>query len=216
MPKTEGGLGIQNLSIWNETCGLKQIWMLFFHSGSVWVAWIRKAYLSSASFWSINEKSQRFSWMFQKLPRLRKKTLLFLSIDIGNGEDSFFWYDPWTPFGSLLKFVGPNEPARLGIPTDALVSDHISANGWILPPLRPEEHLQLYTFISQVSPSDFSDCAIWKIDEKIQNRFKSKDVWERIQVPNQSNPTMEKRINVYLQCTLLLPVGVMLSFGLEM
>lgn len=79
-PKSEGGLGLRNLSSWNETCGLKLIWMLFFRGGSIWVAWVRRSYLSNASFWSLNATSQNFSWMFRKLLRLRQKALTFLSI----------------------------------------------------------------------------------------------------------------------------------------
>ncbi|XP_024015941.1 uncharacterized protein LOC112089193 [Eutrema salsugineum] len=124
---------------------------------SLWVVWVRKTYLSVGSFWSQNDSNNRFSWMFCKLLRLRSKATTFLSIEIGNGEDTFFWWDPWTPFGSLISFLGDLGPSRLGIPVDSLVSDLISDRNWILPPARSDTQTQLYSFITQIIPSTSSD-----------------------------------------------------------
>lgn len=55
--KAEGGLGLRNIINWNETCILKLLWMIFFRLGSLWVAWIINKYISSASFWELNEKN---------------------------------------------------------------------------------------------------------------------------------------------------------------
>lgn len=105
VPKSEGGLGIRNLTSWNETCTLKLIWMIFFRSGSIWVAWIRNKYISSSSFWALNEKNYAFSWMFRKILKLRNKALRFLNIHVRSGDSTFFWWDPWTPFGPLYQFL---------------------------------------------------------------------------------------------------------------
>ncbi|XP_024014455.1 uncharacterized protein LOC112088411 [Eutrema salsugineum] len=123
--------------------------------------------------------------MFRKLLRLRKKALSFLSIVIGNGEDSFFWCDPLTLFGSLIVYLGPNGPSRLGVPIDALVSDLITSEGWNLPPAKMESQMDLYAYISQISPSSSSDRAVWKIDGKAQISFSSKRVWNSIRPQNQ-------------------------------
>lgn len=106
VPKSEGGLGIRNLEVWSDACALKLIWMLFFRAGSIWVAWMRSKYLSHAPFWSLNEKNYGYSWMFRRLLKLRSKALHFLKIHVGNGDSTFFWWDPWTSFGMLYTFFG--------------------------------------------------------------------------------------------------------------
>ncbi|VVA93833.1 unnamed protein product [Arabis nemorensis] len=125
-PKKEGGLGLWSLASWNNTCGIKLIWMLYFRAGSIWVAWIRTKYLSHSPFWALNEKNNRFSWMFLKLLKLTKVVSSFNRIKIGNGDDTFFWWDSWTPFGSLIDFLGSDGPSTLGIPLFNTISDVIS------------------------------------------------------------------------------------------
>lgn len=48
-PKTEGGLRVHNLVIWNKACMLKLIWLLFFEAGSIWVAWFTETVLNEIS-----------------------------------------------------------------------------------------------------------------------------------------------------------------------
>lgn len=143
-PKSEGGIGIRNMEILNETCALKLIWMLFFRAGSIWVAWIRNKYLSTSPFWALNEKNYyAYAWMFRKILKLCPKALRFLSIKIGNGDSVFFWWDPWTLFGSLYHFLGLDDPSRLGIPLVSTVADLKIADGWALPPIKTERQVTL-------------------------------------------------------------------------
>ncbi|CAA7043733.1 unnamed protein product [Microthlaspi erraticum] len=60
-PKIEGGLGIKDIVSWNNASALKLIWMLFFRAGSIWVAWIRRRYVSNSSFWALNDKNYSYS-----------------------------------------------------------------------------------------------------------------------------------------------------------
>ena len=176
-PKSEGGLGIRNFYSWNQTCGLKLIWMLFFRSGSIWVAWIRRRYLSTSPFWALNEKNYSFSWIFRKLLKLRPLALRFLSISIGNGDSSFFWWDPWTPFGPLYLYLGEDGPSRLGIPLFATVSELYSGSGWSLPPARTTRQLNLQIFLTTQSLTQASDSPQWSIESALQNSFNSALVW---------------------------------------
>lgn len=57
--KEEGGLGVRDLLSWNKAASIKLIWMLFFSSGSIWVAWFTDTVLSGSfsnfcRFWSDN------------------------------------------------------------------------------------------------------------------------------------------------------------------
>lgn len=177
-PKSEDGLGIRSLTSWNQTCGLKLIWMLFFRGGSIWVAWMRHKYISKQSLWALNENNNSFCWTFRKILKLRTVATAFFSIKIGNGEDTYFWWDPWTPFGPLINHLGPGGPSSLGIPLTSLVSDRLSRVGWNLPPARSDLQANLFAYISSISYSDLSDKPSWNIDGKPFIAFNSKAVWE--------------------------------------
>lgn len=56
--KEEGGLGIRDLVSWNKATSIRLIWLLFFSSGSIWVAWFVEEIISgdrsNFRFWSDN------------------------------------------------------------------------------------------------------------------------------------------------------------------
>ena len=180
VPKSEGGLGIRNLEVWSDACALKLIWMLFFRTGSIWVAWMRSKYLSHAPFWSLNEKNYGYSWMFRRLLKLRSKALHFLKIHVGNGDSTFFWWDPWTPFGMLYTFFGHDGPSRLGVPLFATVADVRNGAGWSLTSARSDKQLQLLAFVSTLALNDASDVPHWYVNGRLQKAFVSKSVWNVI------------------------------------
>ncbi|CAH2061434.1 unnamed protein product [Thlaspi arvense] len=122
-------------------------------AGSIWVAWVRRKYLSRSTFWALNVNSQSISWSFRKILKLRPTAARFLRIKVGNGDDTFFWWDPWTPFGPLLDFLGKDAPAKLGIPLSSLVKDVMLNGGWNLPPARSEAFLQVLCYIISIEPS---------------------------------------------------------------
>lgn len=177
-PKAEGDLGLRSLSSWNVTCGLKLIWMLFFRSGSIWVAWIRHKYLKRSSFWSLNDQNNSHSWMFWRILKLCNIATSFLKIQIVNGDDFFFWWDPWSLFGILCQHLGPLEPTSLGVPLSALVSDVITSDGYSITHARSDSHLELLAFISSLSVSPTSNKLIYSINGTVYSRFISKNVWE--------------------------------------
>lgn len=109
--------------------------------------------------------------------KLRHKAASFLRIKIGNGEDTYFW---WDPFGPLIHFLGPQAPSSLGIPLFSLVKDCLSDVGWNLPHARSDIHLQLFTFITTIPLSASSDIPLWLLEDKHSRVFSSKSVWNNI------------------------------------
>ena len=185
-PKSEGGLGIRGLSSWNTVFGVKLIWMLYFRAGSIWVAWVRDKYLSSGSFWSLNARNYSISWTFRRLLKLRPIALSFLRIMVRGGGETFFWFDPWTPFGILIDYLGPSGPADLGIPLDALVSSIINGSSWILRPARSDRQVNLQAYLTSFSPSLGCDTAIWKVGDRISVNFSTKAIWNSIRMSKPS------------------------------
>lgn len=51
LPKTRGGVGIKDLTVWNEASNLKLIWLLLSKARSLWIAWVTTHLLKGRSFW---------------------------------------------------------------------------------------------------------------------------------------------------------------------
>lgn len=177
-PKAEGGLGIRSLTSWNTVFGIKLIWMLYFRAGSIWVAWVRDKYLSTGSFWSLNSRNYSISWTFRRLLKLRHIALSFLRIMVRGGSETYFWFDPWTPFGVLVDYLGPSGPSDLGIPLDSLVSSITQGSAWTLRPARSERQVNLHVYLTSFTPSPGADVAIWKVGDTITAKFSTKKVWQ--------------------------------------
>lgn len=122
--------------------------------------------------------------MFRRLLKLRPKALNFIRILIGRREDTYFWWDPWTPFGSLSLslsgFLGPYGPSLLGVPLFALVSDVWNGRSWSLSAARSNRHLQLLSFLTTISSYDRPDIPNQIINGNIQITFISRLIWEAI------------------------------------
>lgn len=104
-PKKEGGLGINDLLLWNKACCLKLIWLLFFQAGSVWVAWFKEEVLNGdlRNLWT-TAPNRRFSWQVNKLLKLSPLIYKWIHLRVSNGLSCQFWTDNWSPFGSLRVF----------------------------------------------------------------------------------------------------------------
>ncbi|XP_010507045.1 PREDICTED: uncharacterized protein LOC104783606 [Camelina sativa] len=107
LPKKEGGLGLRRFSRWNTTLCLRFIWLLFSDSDSLLSRWHKFHNIKSNSFWEVKEASSD-SWLWRSFLRLRPLAEKFIKVIVGDGRSASFWFDSWTPFGSLIKFIGPS------------------------------------------------------------------------------------------------------------
>ncbi|GJY48856.1 RNA-directed DNA polymerase, eukaryota, reverse transcriptase zinc-binding domain protein [Tanacetum coccineum] len=53
-PKEQGGLGIKNLQLWNETLLIKQLWNVIVKKNTIWVKWVNSEILRGKSIWEVN------------------------------------------------------------------------------------------------------------------------------------------------------------------
>lgn len=122
-PKTEGGLGIMDLTLWNKACCLKFIWLLFFQAGSVWVAWFREEVLQGnlSNLW-ITAPQRRFS--------------------------SRFWSDNWSIHGNMRDFLQLGNTSSLGIQDMATLASLYSDGTWRLPPARSERQVEVHALLT--------------------------------------------------------------------
>lgn len=148
-PKSEGGLGLRRLGIWNSTLCLKLVWLLFSGSGSLWVAWHRFHHIKRKSFWALPE-SVRLSWNWKCLLRLRHIAEPFVECKLGNGQHASFWFDNWTPLGALIKVIGINGPTDWRIPANANVAAVCSQLVWNIPAPRSVHAFTLQAHLSSI------------------------------------------------------------------
>lgn len=101
LPTTEGGLGIRKLRETSTVFALGLVWKLFTLCGSLWVAWTQVELMKKGSFWEVKD-SNKGSWLWRKLLKLKPMGNVFLRFDAQNGESTYFWLDNWLGTGRLI------------------------------------------------------------------------------------------------------------------
>ena len=173
LSKEQGGLGIKDLQTWNLACCLRLIWLLFFRPDSVWVSWFKEVVLQGSihNYWTTNPKTS-FSWLSNKLLKLKSVVFPLIRLQIQNGRSGRFWFDNWTPFGSLDTYLGASA-SRLGISRNATVASLNRNGSLLLPNARTEEQLNLLAFITTVQLNSQPDYYEWVIEGKVSEIFKT-------------------------------------------
>lgn len=173
LTKRQGGLGVKDLRTWNKACTLRLIWLLFFRPDSVWVQWFKEVILKGLihNFWTTQPK-QSYSWLVNKLLKLKAEVFPLIKLRLQNGETAQFWSDNWTPFGDLYSHLSGSN-SRLGISQRATVSSLCLNGSWRLPPARTEAQLQLHTYLTTVQLTNEEDYYEWVIDGQTYTSFKT-------------------------------------------
>ncbi|CAN6858437.1 unnamed protein product, partial [Brassica oleracea] len=145
--------------------------------GSVWVQWFKEVILKGSvhNFWTTKPK-QSFSWFVNKLLKLKDTIFPLVKLRIQNGESALFWFDNWTPFGSLSDHLS-NSPSRLGIPPHATVSSLFRNGSWHLPPARTETQVQLQAYLMTITLTEDQDYYEWEINGQVSERFKTGELY---------------------------------------
>ncbi|XP_018488029.2 putative ribonuclease H protein At1g65750 [Raphanus sativus] len=180
LTKDQGGLGLNDLVSWNNACCLKLVWMLFFRAGSIWVAWFTKEVLKGSvhNYW-ITKPSPSYSWLANKLLKMREVVYPMIKLRMQNGCTARFWTDNWSPFGNLTTFLH-NSSSRLGIPMKATVASLHRNGTWRLPPARTDQELQLLTHLTTITLSPEDDYYDWELAGKTTIKYSTGDVYAHL------------------------------------
>lgn len=167
LTKEQGGLGIKDLQSWNLACCIRLIWLLFFKAGSVWVAWFREKVLKGSihNYWT-TKPSSSYSWLANKLLKLRTVVFPLIKLCLEDGLTARFWHDNWSPLGSLAATLNASA-SRLGIPDNATVASLYRIGAWRLPPARSEPQLLLHAFLTTIIFTTNPDYYEWEIAGKV-------------------------------------------------
>ncbi|GKA38795.1 retrovirus-related pol polyprotein from transposon TNT 1-94 [Tanacetum coccineum] len=87
LPKSEGGLGIRCLKVFNGALMATYIWNIVTKKDSLWVQWIHMYKLKDRTFWDVHPKAS-MSWGWRKLLQLGEVMKLFYG-------SSWAWPQAW-------------------------------------------------------------------------------------------------------------------------
>lgn len=90
------------------------------------------------NFWTMKQ-NQKYSWLANKLIKLRDLVYPWLKLAVGNGRRCRFWIDNWSPYGNLTSYFKPQGFTQLGIPHHANLNSLWRDGGLHLPPARSEK-----------------------------------------------------------------------------
>ncbi|XP_013594768.1 PREDICTED: uncharacterized protein LOC106302916 [Brassica oleracea var. oleracea] len=162
LSKEEGGLGIRDLNYWNKACTLKLLWLFFFRSCSIWVAWFTKTILSDckSNFWTIKEK-QSHSFAIKKLLRVRDLAYPWIKIKIGNGRSARLWTNNWSSFGNIRELLRLPSYSALGITPTSTLHD-IHRNGvWLIWAPRSDVQVEIHALLTTITLNTDEDMYEW-------------------------------------------------------
>nr|KAJ0215658.1 hypothetical protein LSAT_V11C300101270 [Lactuca sativa] len=131
-PKKNGVLGLRNLNEWNIALLSCRIWKIISGHNSLWVKWVNAYLLEGRSFWDVGFKD-KMSWSWRNLLKIRTHLRDFFVVQIGNGEDTFMWYDNWYQLGPLSYVLTPREIANAGYQITNKVNEVITDEDWNWP-----------------------------------------------------------------------------------
>lgn len=180
-PKNEGGLGINDLLLWNKSCCLRLIWLMFFQSGSIWVARFKEEVLHGdlSNLWT-TVPNRRFSWQVNKLLKLSPLIYNWIYLRVSNGLSCRFWSDNWSLFGNMRSFLQLGANTSMGIPETATLASLYHNNSWRLPPARSEEQVQLHTYLTTITFTEGQDSYEWVIDGRLNHSYSIGTVYHNL------------------------------------
>ncbi|GJQ99422.1 RNA-directed DNA polymerase, eukaryota, reverse transcriptase zinc-binding domain protein [Tanacetum coccineum] len=95
-PKSQSGLGLKDLMMWNKTLLVKRIWNIACKKDTLWVKWVHTVKLRG----------------------------------IGNGEDTYMWYDNWSGMGRLIDIITHRDLYNARLNKDSCVANMIGNETW--------------------------------------------------------------------------------------
>ncbi|GJY55984.1 hypothetical protein Tco_0455099 [Tanacetum coccineum] len=131
-PKSQGGLGLRSVHLWNEALMAKHIWNIVSRKNSIWVKWVNIYCLKGRCMWD-DELSRGYSWSWKQLFDLKNKIKKFVQVKIGNGNDCNIWFDKWHSTGPISRLINHEVLKHANLCLMTKVSNMIDGNEWSWP-----------------------------------------------------------------------------------
>ena len=123
------------------------------------------------------------SWTWRKLLNLMNTIHHFIQHIIGNGRDTFLWFDYWLPLGPIHSQFGDRVIYDSGLPRYARVSDIIDGENWHWPIANsPDLSILKNSIPNFLVPSPTTmDGVIWRVSST--GSFSIKEAYQNL-APN--------------------------------
>ncbi|KAH0905945.1 hypothetical protein HID58_037772 [Brassica napus] len=138
--------------------------------------------LQIRDFWSMKE-SQSYTWLFKQILRQREIVINWLRVIPVDGNSINFWTSPWTPYGQLIRHVGPNGPRQSGFPLLSSLASLWNGESWTLAPARSPEMEQVQIYLSIITLLEDPDYPEWiqnNASSANTNKFISAQIYDSI------------------------------------
>lgn len=138
------------------------MWLIFFRACSIWVAWFIKNILSGhfSNLWTIKEK-QTHSSETKKILWVRDYAYSWIKNLPGNGKNTRFWSDNWSPFSNMRRFLGFSITSYIGIQHSSTLHDLYLNDRWHLPHPWSKSQLSLHVYFSTLTFLEANDVYEW-------------------------------------------------------
>ncbi|GJZ64168.1 hypothetical protein Tco_0620589, partial [Tanacetum coccineum] len=179
LPKSEGGLGLCNLEVFNFALMTTHIWNIISSKESLWVRWIHTYKLRGRTIYDVPVKDE-MSWGWHKLLQLRDIMRPFFWVKLGNGNSTSLWYDNWCSSSPLINYLTSRDISREGFLLTNTVADLVSNGTWSWPQswLLKAPDLGLITCPALVS--SVADLWQWRDQNGNISSFSVAKAWEAI------------------------------------
>ncbi|GJT98864.1 RNA-directed DNA polymerase, eukaryota, reverse transcriptase zinc-binding domain protein [Tanacetum coccineum] len=184
LPKTEGGLGLRKLNVFNKALISIHIWSILSLKESIWVKWIHVYKLRGHNFWDL-PLSGNVSWGWRKILQVRPLIRQFIWYHLGEGNTVSAWFDWWCLLSPLSHLVTPRDIHRAGFNMASTVYDIVTNGSWKWPNEWRLKYPSLYTITFPSLVPNSLDEIVWKTRNDMDSGF---SVWQQVQsftgVPN--------------------------------
>ncbi|GJU43969.1 RNA-directed DNA polymerase, eukaryota, reverse transcriptase zinc-binding domain protein [Tanacetum coccineum] len=131
-PKDEAGLGIKNLTLWNEVLIAKNLINVATMKESLWVKWIHEVRLKGNSIWEI-ECDNNSSHGWKQILSLRDKLRKHVVCRVGDRSKIFLWHDKWWGPKLLIKSIPMETIRQARLESNVKLKDMIKNGLWKWP-----------------------------------------------------------------------------------
>ncbi|GJS60016.1 putative RNA-directed DNA polymerase, eukaryota, reverse transcriptase zinc-binding domain protein [Tanacetum coccineum] len=177
LPKSEGGLGLRSLEIFNIALMTTHIWNIVSNKESLWVRWIHTYKLKGRSLWEV-PLNREASWGWLKLLQLRDLVRPFFWKQIGSGRDVSIWFDWWSDECPLIRYLSPRDISREGFTLQDTIADMVSNEGWRWPQAWLLKAPILGLITTPVLEVNKLDTCWWRDNNGHMSKFSVKAAWE--------------------------------------
>lgn len=176
-PKSNGGLGLKDLLVWNKTLLVKQIWNIASKKDNLWVKWVSTVKLRGVSLWRV-QKEANDSWGWKILIDIRDLVQNHIKYMIGNGQRTSMWYDNWSSVGPLINSIDHRNIYDARLDRNSTVAGMIDNGMWKWPEGWYDEFPFLRDVIVPAINNDSANYVMWIDNAGARKKFSMKTVYD--------------------------------------